>query len=90
MSASDTTLFMTKFESWRRDRNLRVEDMASALGMERGSLYRLIHCRQWPRPEVLDRIHRYTDGHVTANDMVADWMALRNAPANADIEGMLS
>lgn len=80
----------THLEQWRKAGGVSTEAMAAALGMQRGSLYRILRATQFPRPETIARIADYTGGAVDANVLVADWLRVNADPADNDLEDMLS
>lgn len=80
----------TQLEQWRKAGGVSTEDMAAALGMQRGSLYRILNARQFPRPETIARIASYTGGMVDANVLAADWLRVHGSGTDDDLEDMLS
>lgn len=57
-----------KFSTWMDDNNKTQEKVARDLGVTQGSISRWMNGENVPRPEVMQKIIKYTGGEVTAND----------------------
>lgn len=66
---------MNALRTWRKKRDLTIEEMAERLGVSVGSLSRIERGEQWPDREFFERMSNETAGCVTANDFVSGGVA---------------
>lgn len=60
-----------KLKEYLRANNIRPEDFAKSLGFSRGGVLKWISGERFPRPLIIAKIERATNGEVTANDFAA-------------------
>lgn len=69
------------FSDFMRENGLSVERVSVMLGLaDKSSLYRYLNGKRKPSPEVMDKIHRLTQGRVSLAELVAQ-KTLRQAKA---------
>ena len=60
-----------KLKDYLRTNQIKSEDFAKSLGASHGGVLKWITGERFPRPLMLVKIERLTEGQVTANDFTA-------------------
>lgn len=75
-----------KLKSWLETRHMSLSTFAKIIGVSRSQVYKYIYCGAIPKPEVMVKIFKVTEGAVTPNDFygVVSILAKDQLPANSD------
>lgn len=72
---------MATLADWLRANDISDAEFGRRIGCDRGSVGRYTRGERYPDPPTLLRIGQETHGEVTADDMLATWLAANPAKA---------
>lgn len=61
-----------KLKTYMRNKNLTANDVAKGTGISVSGINKLLQGHRFPRPSTLEKISKFTDGSVTANDFYSN------------------
>lgn len=64
---------------WRKAKNLNQADASKLLDIGQGTISRIETGEMFPSPETLAQINERTNGAVTADDLHAEYMAIKRS-----------